>query len=344
MMIRIPTNGLRKIANEEYVIRQYVKPILNEDAALCRSVIHSLADNRMVCFSPPKSVPFLKFKEENPDIAQITVELFVEGTMINAFHDKGVWRIATKSKLGAECNFYENTPTFAALFAEACAACQFSLESLDPKICYSFVLQHPLNQIVTLFERPSLFIVDAYIIEGDVVLSVLKNLDLPEGLKKPSRCTFATYDDMYNALLNEHYTVKGYVLKNEFCRAKIRNGKYEYVSELRGNTPVLKYNVVKLFKSSTVPEFLKYYPELRRPTELVLSQLTKVVNQLFSMYIECFIHKKKPLREYSYEFKPHLWALHRLYIAQRPVPMHKKIVIDYVKAINQSKLFCMLKV
>jgi hypothetical protein len=331
------------LANEEYVIRQYVKPILNEDAALFRSVIHSLADQRMVCFSPPKSVPFLKFKDENPDLAQITVESFVEGTMINAFYDKGMWRIATKSKMGADCKFYENTPTFATLFAEACAACQFSLDQLAPNICYSFVLQHPLNRIVTLFERPSLFIVDAYIIEGDVVLSVLKNVDLPEGLKKPSRYDFATYDDLYNSLLNEPYTVKGYVLKNDFCRAKIRNGKYEYVSELRGNTPVLKYNVVKLFKSNTVLEFLKYYPELKRPTELVLAKLKQFVNKLFSMYIECFIHKKKPLREYAYDFKPHLWALQQIYIAQRPVPMHKQRVTDYVKSINQSKLFCAIK-
>jgi hypothetical protein len=343
MMTRIPITGLRKIENGEYVIRQYVKPISNEDAGLFRSVIHSLEDNRMVCFSPPKSTSFMKFKEDNPDLTQITVEAFVEGTMVNAFYDKGSWRIATKSKMGAECNFYENTPTFAAMFAEACAACEFSLDSLNPKMCYSFVLQHPLNRIVTLVERPSLFVVDAYIIEGDVVLSVLKTADLPNGLKRAPQYTFSNYDDMYAALLNEPYTVKGYVLKNDFCRAKIRNGKYEHVSDLRGNTPVLKYNVVRLFKEGAVQEFLKFYPELKRPTEVILSKIKTVVNQLFSLYMECFVHKKKPLKEYAYDQKPHLWALHKIYLAQRPMPIHKKLVNEYVKSISQSKLFYMLK-
>jgi hypothetical protein len=114
------------------------------------------------------------------------------------------------------------------------------------------------------------------------------------------------------------------------------------VSDLRGNTSSLTYNIVRLYKADNVPEFVKYFPEFKKSTEMVATQIKRVVNQLFSMYIDCFIHKTKKLQEYPADRKPHLWALHKIYMAQRPLPIHKQLVSDYVKKLNQCKLFWLI--
>ena len=103
----------------------------SDELGLFRSVI--LDDNKIVCISPPKSLPYnksLKYK----------IYEFVEGTMINVwFNNK--WEIATKSVIGAECKFYDTQKKpFSDLFYEACEHCNFSLNKLNKNYCYSFVL------------------------------------------------------------------------------------------------------------------------------------------------------------------------------------------------------------
>ena len=55
-------------------------------------------------------------------------------------------------------NNYHNA-TFRTLFFEACNANNFNLNTLDRRFCYSFVLQHPLNRIVTPTNMPMIYLI-----------------------------------------------------------------------------------------------------------------------------------------------------------------------------------------
>ena len=97
--------------NKQYGIIRYDKSMLSNDLipsyGLCRSVIVN-ENNKVVSYSPPKSIPFDTFKEKYPDNSsqQLTAQEFVEGTMINVFWDEtiglaGGWEIATRNSVGA---------------------------------------------------------------------------------------------------------------------------------------------------------------------------------------------------------------------------------------------------
>ena len=89
----------------QYKILNYHLICDNDDSlGLYRSIIVSHPENKIVCFSPPKSVTLDHFKETNPDITNpdIFINEIIEGTMINLFYDSRIesWQIATKGAIG----------------------------------------------------------------------------------------------------------------------------------------------------------------------------------------------------------------------------------------------------
>ena len=76
---------------KDYTIVKYKKNcITNENIdtiGLFRSVI--LKNNKIVCFSPPKSVSYNSFIENN-EFNECKINYFVDGTMINMFYDRDV--------------------------------------------------------------------------------------------------------------------------------------------------------------------------------------------------------------------------------------------------------------
>jgi hypothetical protein len=126
--------------------------------------------NRVVCYSPPKSVNFKSFVELYPNVNKdIVCQEFVEGTMVNVFWDSDacLWEISTKNTVGATSKFYKKQggKTFRTMFFEALSESGLSISDLDQNYRYSFVLQHPENRIVVRFAKPSLYLVAIYGIE-----------------------------------------------------------------------------------------------------------------------------------------------------------------------------------
>ena len=105
-------------ASKMYKIIRYDKHILNNDListyGLCRSIIVNEND-KVVCFSPPKSIPTDEFIKTYPNKTEaIIAQEFVEGTMINVFWDENIgltggWEISTRNTVGATSGFYKST-------------------------------------------------------------------------------------------------------------------------------------------------------------------------------------------------------------------------------------------
>ena len=134
-----------------------------------RSVILNTDTGNIVCFAPPKSFYFELFQdkyiEDMAEEKKITFEDYVEGTMVNAFYD-GEWQISTRSVIGGKGVFYKGGKTFRQMFLECMEACSLEFDDLNSDYCYSFVIQHPDNRIVSKVRSPSLYLCAVYKIDG----------------------------------------------------------------------------------------------------------------------------------------------------------------------------------
>jgi hypothetical protein len=348
-------------ANEQYTIIRYNKEFLSNDLVstygLLRSVI--VSGSKIISFAPPKSISGDSFINNYPvNTSKIIAEQFVEGTMINVFYDpsNNCWQISTRNTVGAEVSFYKfSKKTFNEMFMEACVANNFNIQTLNPNFCYSFVLQHPENRIVVPFKTPQLYLVSVYqIIQTlDTITVIQENWDdvINGGrwdmttIKFPDRYEFTSYSELIEkfASPNTSYDILGVVVKNMETgeRTKFRNPIYEEVRHLRGNQTKLQYQYLSLRHSGKLSEFLKYYPETKAEMSKFRDQVHMFTNTLHQNYISCYIKKTKPLREYSDQYRTHMFKLHEQYIGDLKSKnsfVTNTVVIQYVNQLHPSLL------
>jgi hypothetical protein len=355
--------------NKKYKVIRYDKNILSADLVstygLCRSVIVN-SENKVVSFSPPKSISSESFIRMNSDKTEnIIAEEFVEGTMINVFWDNkiglsGSWEIATRNTVGASSSFYKskNTKTFREMFLEAATRNNLLLESLNPLYCYSFVLQHPENRIVVPFKKPQLYLVGLYFIdntENNIRVYSVDMLDarklnwLNANIKFPMIYEWNTYSELIEkyASMNTSYDVLGVVIHNikTGYRTKIRNPVYEQVRSLRGNQPKLQFQYLSLRKEGKVSDFLKFYPENKKEFSNFRDQIHLFTNTLFANYVSCYIKKEKPLLEFSEQYRTHMFNIHQKYmneLREKKLFVTNTVVINYVNELPSSLLmYCL---
>jgi hypothetical protein len=355
-------------ANEKYSILRYNKEYLTTDListyGLLRSVI--LSGTRIVSFAPPKSLStdlfMSKYILKNKTIV---AEDFIEGTMINVFFDptyavSGCWQIATRNTVGAEVSFYKWTnKTFNQMFIEACICNNFNVQTLNPSFCYSFVLQHPDNRIVVPFKTPQLYLVAVYeILQTPESITVTEQrlsevrangLWSMTHIRFPEIYEFTTYSELIEKFTspNTPYDILGIVIKNIETgeRTKIRNPIYEEIRHLRGNQPKLQYQYLSLRHAGRLAEFLKYYPETKNEMSKFRDQVHMFTNTLHKNYISCYVKKEKPLREYSVQYRTHMFKIHKIFIDDlRPKKLFvtNTAVIKYVNELHPSLLmYCL---
>lgn len=355
--------------NKKYKVIRYDKNNLSDDLVptygLCRSVIVN-SDNKVISFSPPKSISSESFIRMNSNKDEnIIAEEFVEGTMINVFWDNkiglsGSWEIATRNTVGASSSFYKskNTKTFRDMFLEAATDNNLLLESLNPLYCYSFVLQHPENRIVALFNKPQLYLVGMYFIDNTENNIRVYSVDMLEArkfnwfnanIKFPVIYEWNAYSDLIEtyASMNTSYDVLGVVIYNTKtgCRTKIRNPVYEQVRSLRGNQPKLQYQYLSLRKEGKVSDFLNFYPENKKEFSSFRDQIHLFTKTLFTNYISCYIKKEKPLMEFSEQYRTHMFNIHQKYInelREKKLFVTNTVVINYVNELPSSLLmYCL---
>jgi len=349
-------------SNEQYKIARYRKELLAADLipvyGLLRSVVIN-KENIVVSFAPPKSMPADKFMElYSQPTETIIAEEFVEGTMINVFFDPSVdsWKISTRNTVDADVTFYKGpNKTFRTMFFEACEANKLIIESLNPKFCYSFVLQHPENRIVVPFSVPRLYLVDVYEIYHNDKTVIVTPQDINQvrisgywsqtTICFPIRYSFNHYSELIEkfASPNTPYDVMGIVVKNTFTheRTKIRNPNYEEIRQLRGNQTKTQYQYLTLRKEGRLSEFLKYYPELKPEFSTYRDQVHMFTNTLHRNYISCYVKKERPLGEFSSQYKTHMFKLHEKFLSElreQGLFITNTMVINYVNNLHPSLL------
>lgn len=341
--------------NEEKYILKYNKKYISEtndtQLGLFRSVVCAIINDNLevLSFAPPKSLNKNIFIQEN-DLNNCSQLDFAEGTMINVFWDKTAdeWNIHTKSCIGARCS-WNSDKTFRFLFLDAMNEQQIEFEDLNKNYCYSFVLQHPENKIVVPLTEKKIILTNVYEInnEGENV-SITSRPDVVKDFKSNIHQHSVQSFEFWNDLLEHYasdnldYTQQGIVVVNQQGhRIKIRNRNYERVKHLKGNNPKLQFHYYYLRQKGMVAEFFKYYPEYRVLFSQFRNDMHSFTSQLHVNYINCFIQKQKKLSEYPYQFKPHMYALQKMYIDElfaEKKYVNKQVVIDYVNSLPPQRL------
>ena len=300
-----------------------------KSTGLCRSLIFK--NGKLLVFSPPKSVSYTTFQNESVE-SDIYAQEFIEGTMINLFFDptlgdKGEWEIATRSTVGANVSFYQesHTKTFRTMFLEASNHVKLDLDKLPKEYCYSFVLQHPNNRIVKPIMEPMLYLVAVYSISNSLDSEIsIEEVSFPSdyitketAIKTPMNYKYNLTElvDKY-ASVNTSYDVVGFILKNSKTgeRCKFRNPVYEEVRYLRGNQPKLLFQYLSLRQQGRLKNYLKYYSEHRFEFSQMRQRVHNFTEALHNNYLRYYVYKEMSLNECPYQYRSHIGVLHKQYL------------------------------
>lgn len=353
---------------DKFMIVKYDHDIITNDmrdkTGLFRSLIFK--NGKLVVFAPPKSVTLEMFNDRITDMKEkeakihVCAEEFVEGTMINLFFDKqtedgeGEWEISTRSTVGAKMSFFRDGAegkTFRQMFLDAMIENELDFEDLNKEYCYSFILQHPENRIVCPIVKPQLYVGAVYqIMQTDTTIQVKQILDEPDfiqttGVKLPKQLQLSTINELKfeYASMNTAYDVMGFVIKENTTglRSKFRNPGYEEIKTLRGNQPKLLYQYISLRKLGRVGTYLKYFPEHSDEFNSMRERIHNFTTSLHNSYVACYVMKEKPLKEYSAQFRTHMFKMHAFYLEElreNKGKIDRAFVIQYVNALHPAQL------
>ena len=354
--------------NMKYTIISYnrdnLKPELYNTVGHCRSIILN-ENNKVISVSPSKSTSFDLFQSKyNDSLSKVMIEEFVDGTMINLFWDpcideNGDWEISTKNMVGGDMGYFnflgdtDYTKSFRKMFFETCTENNIHLNSFNKKKCYSFVLQHAHNRIVT-----PIYVNKLYLIHCCEIQHNDRDLLITYANRKDMKTEMNTLNSLYRATIHfpYHYNrsktvdindlfidpnLKGAIFRNIDTNehTKIRNKNYEKIKKLRGNQCKLQYRYLELRQENKVNEFIFYYPECIRLFNYYENMLHRYTHTLRHNYISCFIKKEKLLSEYLPQYKTHMYNIHQIYLNDlKPNNQYVSLntVINYVNNCHPS--------
>ena len=135
----------------------------------------------------------------------------------------------------------------------------------------------------------------------------------------------------------------GFILKENTSgiRCKFRNPNYEEVKLLRGNQPKLLFQYISLRKQGSVGTYLKYFPEHKTQFNQMRDRIHSFTNILHANYLACFVFKQKELKEFSKQFRPHMYKLHACYLEalrESGGKVDRQFVIHYVNTLHPAQL------
>jgi hypothetical protein len=343
-------NNQTKDYKHTYFLVNYDKKILQSRVSdgveygyekYVRSVILN-ADRRIVCFSPPMCEPRPKSKTNKSDLSDVKrwdldvskvrfAEEFVEGTMINLFYnssnDVQSWEFSTRNTVSpAEKRANESgivdKKCFRRMFFEACVAVGLKFDDLPKEYSYSFVLQHPDNTIVAPVKSMALYIVAIYYIDGTTAYEMDRSVvkwSTFSSVRHPARFGFNGEED-FKKIINvwasssSLYYYPGVMFRTyDGARYKYRNQNYEYTKNAKGSIEKSRFVYLHLKKLGGLKRHFEKYPE----DEVIFFQhetnFYNYVHNLHKNYMECYIYKKKALKEYGVEYTKNMFQLHEQY-------------------------------
>jgi hypothetical protein len=365
-----------------YFLVNYDKKILQkriDDGVECgyeryvRSVILN-ADRKIVCFSPPMCEPMPRSKDDAGIKKEKVLEFskvkfaeeFVEGTMVNLFYnpsnDVQGWEFSTRNVVSPaekrdNGSGAVDKKCFRRMFLEACAAVGLKFDDLPKEYSYSFVLQHPDNTIVAPVKSIALYIVAMYYIEGTIVYEMdrsVVNWSAFSSVRHPARFGLFNGEEDFHKIINvwasnnSLYYYPGVMFRtHEGERYKYRNPNYEFTKNAKGVVEKSRFVYLHLKKLEKLQSHFDRFPEDELEFFRHQTNFYNYTRNLHQNYMECYVNKKKPLKEYELEYKKNMFQLHEHYktvLKATGKRVNMEVVIEFMnKQSLSSQLFVLKK-
>ena len=343
-----------------YYILRYDKDNMVDDIKKYRSVIFD-NNNKLVCYSLPKSIPFNEFVENNNDINDdnVVITEIIEGTMINLFYDSEIdkWQLSSKGSVGCDYFFYRNgydkkmkkndQKTFKQMFLEALRTDKLdTITNLLPKeYCYNFVLQHPDNHIVLSVDNPRLYLTTVWLLESNNTVKYIPQTEFMHSVWAKSLYELIYFPKIYQKIDNYDEMNKLYI--NDNCqlitglmyinivtgdRCSIIHSNYKKMKELRGNNPNLQYQYLCLKKINKVKEFLAYFPQYNDQFLNFFNEYKNFLKNLHQSYFNLHIKRNNSIeinKKYLYHVKKLHYEVYLPSLTTEKKIMNKTEVYNY---------------
>jgi hypothetical protein len=348
------------------IINYDKKYICNDDIenGLYRSVIVSYPENKIVAFSPPKSIT-------NTNTNIIYVNETIEGIMINLFYDARIknWEIATMSAISG--NYYyspknsnankNNTihkKTFYQMFLDVIGSTENSiLDELPKNYCYSFVLQHPDNPIVLKINKPRLYLVAVYkplnannkkeketirlllpteYENWPVFSSTLCMIDFPRQID--IRDCPNSWEQMNNTSIDDWAGVMFHLETGR--RIKLDNPMYIQAKHIRNSNPILQYQYFSLRRVNQLCGFLYYFPKYKKIFQRFKRDIDEFITNIHTCYLHYYVYKIQ--MNISIRYLPFIHKIHKeIYVPSTKIT--RNTVKEYVERFEPRELLYHLR-
>ena len=317
-----------------------------------RSVVWNKVTNSPVCVAPVKAE-----KGNAEPCVSVRVTDFLDGTMINVFRtDQGV-RLATRTSLDARGTFY-SARSFAELFDDAFRSLGGWKEYMESVLAVgqfaSFVLQHPEHKTVLSIAQPRVYVAYTGAVNGDEVTMTSLPSEWHDRLAAyapqvyEDSVIFETHGDSYQMMRDQKlgYSWQGMVFQevDGSRRWRIRNPAYTAVRALRGSESNAMERFLRLRNEGTVKKYLEHFRDESNEMWGFEKSLRERTAELYTAYTEMNKLKTKTMKQLPYCLRPHVYALHGLYLASLPKdgtraapgdvkPVLKETVVSYVNRL-----------
>lgn len=316
----------------------------DEQTLNCRGIIAEKESKNIVCYPMKGGLSFPVFREKIPITDLYYLEESIDGTLVNLFYYNDTWNVSTKGCIDARHSRWLSEKSFYTMFYEAC---KFDVEKLNKTYCYSFVLAHQDNRIVTNYESSDLYLVHVRDMNTHNIVDPESITNL--GWKRPNR----SYDlpDSYEALEKYcetmNYNQEGIMLYTKNGqRTKLKSTAYVQVKNLKNNFKSKRYTMLSQMLNNTEVEYLQYFTEENNLFQELKEEIRNLVNELYSIYMNVHVSgNKMPIEKH---LRPLIYNIHGLYLEKinknKKYKTTKNVIRRHLMTLDTSLLYYILSI
>ena len=308
--------------------------IVNE----CNGIILDKNTLKIICYTFDKCSEETNFPN-NLDTNQLFMEYSIEGSLIRLYNYDNKWILSTKRCIDANKSKWLSTKNFVELFYECLGNINLD-EIINPKYCYSFIISHPENNIVSKEGIPTLYHVSTR--DMNTLKEITLNIGVPvlERLSIPNDKISELLSQSLNDI-NKFY--EGYMFIDiHYNRWKLQKPHFKKIRGLWGNNNNKFFRYLELrndinllqeylgYFQSDKDDFLKYESDINNFAQIILEYYSRK-------------HITKIDKNVPFYFSKLIYKLHGDYFKTRIKTDHNKIMIDLLELDPKQICFMMNK-
>ena len=326
------------------------------NSRLFRSVVFSEPENKIISFSPPKSLSYESFRNHYPELNEnIVINDYIEGIMFHLFYDKRIhcWELSYKKSISYNENFRRILINILSGGVNTRLNDIHFLSYLPKNASYNLILSHDNIYLISVYyihdtqENNVQFIPNYVYKEWDIFKD--KNCII----QFPVQYYFTSYENLYDNINAIKCTLcSKLVLTNNETGDISSLSSNEYIQQsLTCNIePNVEYLYICLERVSQTHNYLNNFSHFRRHFSKIKNKYEEFINSIYKYYIQYYILKNHYI---PYFYLSHIHKIHStIYIPNiktnktnktNKTKITKKSIKDFFHQIHPRELLFLLQ-